>query len=49
LEVDFQFVIPVEAEIQAIFELDSKRTWMPAFAGMMNFQESAYTESWLRP
>jgi hypothetical protein len=30
-------VIPAEAGIQAVFERELKRTWMPAFAGMTNF------------
>ena len=29
--------IPAEAGIQAVFALELKRTWMPAFAGMTNF------------
>jgi hypothetical protein len=30
-------VIPAEAGIQAVLELEAKRTWMPAFAGMTKF------------
>ena len=30
-------VIPAQAGIQAVFALELKRTWMPAFAGMTNF------------